>query len=112
LKNARTVRYFAEALMFCVQNNLDLSAADLIPYVKKQATSEFREIIGSMDDDGFENFLGKDQISRLRKRNLQRLKAGNPNAIKNTAAANASKKEPEPAKKENLKDFLGKLGKF
>lgn len=111
-KTARTVRYVAEALMFCLQNNIDLSAKELMPYVKKQTLSEFKEMISSLPDEEFEGWLGKDQISRIRKRSIQRAKApASPASIKATAAANASKEE---AKKEKIpmRDFMKRLGKF
>ncbi len=105
-KNARTVRYFAEALKFCVQNDLNLSAKDLIPYVKKQALSEFREVMTGLSDDDFENWLGKDGVSRIRKRNLARAKAiSNPSDIKSTGNEMEVKSTKED-KKINYKEFF------
>ncbi len=105
-KNARTVRYFAEALKFCVQNDLNLSAKDLVPYVKKQALSEFREVMTGLSDDDFENWLGKDGISRLRKRNLAKAKAPtNPSDIKSTGNETVAKSGKDE-KKINYKDFF------
>lgn len=104
-KNARTVRYFAEALKFCVQNDLDLSAKDLIPYVKKQALSEFREVMTGLSDDDFENWLGKDGVSRIRKRNLAKAKAiTNPSDIKSTG--NEVSAKPKDEKKVSYKEFF------
>lgn len=110
-KNARTVRYMAEALMFCLQNNIDLSPKDIVPYVKKQTLSEFKEMISSLPDEDFENWLGKDQISRIRKRSIQRSKAPtDPSNIKPTGAD--VKKEATAKEKVPMKDFIKSLGKF
>jgi len=109
-KNARTVRYFAEALQFCLQNNLDMTAKDLIPYVKKQALSEFREVISALPDEDFESWLGKDQISRIRKRNIQRAKeVASAQSIPETGTA--APKEEKPQEKILMKDFFKKLGR-
>jgi hypothetical protein len=111
-KTARTVRFMAEAMMLCLQNNIDLTAKELVPYVKKQTLSEFKEMISSLPDEEFENWLGKDQISRIRKRSIQRAKApGNPADIKATAAANVNKGQ-EKKEKIPMRDFMKKLGKF
>jgi hypothetical protein len=109
-KNARTVRYMAEALMFCLQNDLDLSAKDLVPYVKKQTLGEFKEMISSLSDDDFEDWLGKDQISRLRKRNIQRAKAGTTAAAIKPTGANTPKSDTKQ-EKISFKDFMKGLGK-
>jgi hypothetical protein len=109
-KTARTVRYFAEALMFCVQNNIDLSAKDLAPLIKKQTMSDFRDLIGSLPDDQFEDFVGKDNISRLRKRSIQKIKqvASNANQVRDTGTAN--KPAEKPAEKVSARDFFKNLG--
>ncbi len=110
-KNARTVRYFAEALKFCVQNDLSLSAKDLIPYVKKQALSEFREVMTGLSDTDFEDFLGKDGLSRIRQRNIARSKAipTSPNEIKETGANSKNAKTKEVGKKISYADFFKKF---
>jgi len=109
-KTARTVKYFAEALMFCVQNNIDLSPKDLAPLIKKQTLGDFREIIGSLPDDSLEDFIGKDTASRLRKRSIARIKQVAPAAdqVKDTGAAD--RKPAEPAKRVSAKDFFRGLG--
>lgn len=110
-KNARTVRYFAEAMAFALQNGIDLSAKDLAPYVKKQALSEFKEMISSLPDDDFESWVGKDKLSSIRKKNLAKAKAAaaTPSGIKETGA-DAIKKDETPVKKMSTKEFLKSLG--
>lgn len=113
-KTSRTVKYFAEALMFCLENNIDMNAKDVAPIIQKQILSDFREIIGSLPDDEFEDWLGKDQISRVRKRSLARIKqvaTPNANDVKPTGNDIKAKKE-ENKPKVNAKDFFKSLGKF
>ena len=110
-KTSRTVKYFAEALMFCVQNNIDLSPKDLAPLIKRQTLGDFREIIGSLPDDSLEDFIGKDTASRLRKRSIAKIKqvAGNAQQVRDTGAA--SRPAAEPAAKVSAKSFFSSLGK-
>jgi hypothetical protein len=110
-KTARTVKIMAEAMMFCLENNLDLSAKDLVPYVKKQTLGEFKEMISSLPDEEFESWLGKDQISRIRKRQLAKVKQSAPTTSQVKQTGEASK-TTEPQKKIPLKDFMKGLGKF
>lgn len=110
-KNARTVRYFAEGLMFAIQNGLDIKAEDLIPSVKKQALNEFKELISLMPDEEFENFLGKDQISRIRKRSIAKAKAAITNPASDIKSTGAEVKQDTPeGKKVGMRDFLKSLG--
>lgn len=109
-KNARTVRYFAEAMAFCVENNINMTAQDLIPYVKKNALSEFRELVTALPDEDFEDWLGKDQISRIRKRTLDRIKKSAPGPEQVKAGGDSDRKPAEPQPKVNMKDFMKSLG--
>lgn len=110
-KTSRTVKYFAEAMMFCVQNGIDLTAKDLGPLIKKQTLNDFREIIGSLPDDSLEDFIGKDTASRLRKRSIAKIKqvAGNAQQVRDTGSIN--KPAPEAQAKITAKDFFKQLGK-
>jgi hypothetical protein len=113
-KTARTVKYMAEALMLCLQNGLDLNAKDVLPYVQSQILGDFREIIGSLPDEGLEEWLGKDQINRIRKRTLQKLKtAATANTQVKSTAQGSSRDAAVKAdqKKVPMKDFFKNLGK-
>lgn len=105
-KSPRTVKAMAEYMMLAMQNDLDISAKELVPLVKKQILGEFKEMIGLLPDEALEEFLGKDNISRVRKRTLQRIKqvAQSPEQIKPTGE-DAKKKKEEP-KKIAFKDFF------
>ena len=112
-KTARTVRYMAEALMFCVQNNIPMSAKDLGGLVKKQTLGDFRDMIGSLPDDDFEEWLGKDQITRIRKRTLARLKNSSTQSNEVRSTGKTSKGEESKKgeqKKVAMKDFFKGLG--
>ena len=110
-KTPRTVRYMAEALMFCVQNNIPMGAKDLGSLIKKQTLGDFRDMISSLPDDDFEEWLGKDQITRIRKRTLARVKsaATQANDIKSTGRKQEAQGNKDD-KKVPMKDFFKGLG--
>jgi hypothetical protein len=112
-KNARTVKYMAEAMMFCLENDIALEPKDLAPMVKKHALKEFKEMISSLPDQDFEDWLGQDQITRIRKRTLQKLKpkVATVADVKPTGESDSKKREEEP-KKIPMKEFWKNIGKF
>lgn len=112
-KTSRTVKYFAEALMFCNQNNIDLSAKDLGPLIRKQTMADYRELVGSLPDDELEDFIGKDTSSRLRKRSIQRIKNIAPPtsaSVQDTGRASQVANAAAPASKVSARDFFKNLG--
>lgn len=107
-KSPYTVKKMAEYMMLALQNDIDLSPKDLLPLIRKQVTSEIREMFGKMPEEALEEFLGKDNLSRLRKRNVQKAKAAQletANGIKATSEGTKNKSKEE-TKKIPFKDFF------
>lgn len=86
-KTARTVKAMAEMMMIALENGIDLSPKDIAPLVKNTTLSEFKEVVSSLTDDQLEDFLGKEVIGRLRKKNLAKAKSvPSANAVKSVGA--------------------------
>lgn len=96
--------------MFATKNDLPLSAKDLIPYVKKEALSEFKQMVGSLPDEEFENWVGKDRLSNIRKKNIAKSKVpvAAPGNIKETGNKAPETKEEQ---KISMKTFFKNLGR-
>jgi hypothetical protein len=111
-KNARTVKYLADAMLLCYDNKIDMTFEELVPYVRKEIMGDFRDLIGALPDEEFEDWLGKDQVGRLRKRSLAKLKSAATAApvaeqVKPTGDAERKQVEDKSAKsKIPLRDFL------
>lgn len=108
-KTARTVKAMAEYMMIALESGSDLSAKDIVPIVKNATLSEFKEVINSLSDDQLEDFMGKEIIGRLRKRNLAKAKqvVETANAVKSTGEGSKKKDEAKAEKKMSIRDFLG-----
>lgn len=106
-KTPRTVKAMAEMMMIALQNNIDISARDIVPVVKNMTLKEFKEVVNSLGDDQLEDFLGREVIGRLRKRNVAKAKAvETASSIKSTGQS-ATKKAPEQTpKRMSIRDFL------
>jgi hypothetical protein len=105
-KTARTVKVMAEMAMIALQNGIDISMKDLAPIVKNTTLTEFKEVVGSLSDDQLEDFLGKEVLGRLRKRNVAKSKVvETASSVKSVGSI----KKPEPKveeKKQTIRDFL------
>lgn len=108
-KTPRTVKAMAEMMMIALENGIDLSAQDIAPIIKNTNLTEFKEMVNSLSDDQLEDFLGKEVLGRLRRKNIAKAKpVQTANSIKSTGTA--SKKEESnksSGKKISYRDFFG-----
>lgn len=112
-KTPYTVKKMAEIMMTALANDIDLSAKDILPLMKQQMHSEVREMFASAPEDVMEEMLGKDNVTRLRKRAVARAKAAKSiatvEAVKPTGNTEV-KKKTEETKKLTARDFFKNLG--
>lgn len=111
-KTPRTVKAMAEMMMIALENGIDLSPADIAPIVKNTTLTEFKEVVGSLSDDQLEDFLGKEILGRLRKKNVAKAKAvETASAVKSTGneivAEKKDREEDKNKKKVGYRDFFG-----
>lgn len=105
-KTARTVKHMAEMMMIALEGGINLSASEIAPIVKGTTLSEFKEIVASLSDDQLEDFVGKEVLGRIRKKNLAKVKTlANSTGIKPTGTVS---KAPiaTPEKKMTIRQFL------
>lgn len=108
-KTPYTVRKMAEMMLIALQNNVDLSPADLVPLIRKQMQVDIKELFSAANDDVLEELVGKDRISKIRKKKVaavQQQVAQTANQVKSTGKTTATKEAP--AKKMTIKEFLNR----
>lgn len=106
-KTPYTVRKMAEMMLIALQNNVDLSPTDLVPLIDKQMKVDIKELFGAASDDILEELVGKDRISKMRKKKVAQVQqqvAQTANQVK--ATGNRSEAKPAEQKKIKLKDWL------
>lgn len=110
-KTPRTVKAMAEMMMIALENGIDLSPKDIAPIVKNTNLKEFKEIVDSLSDDQLEDFLGKEVISRLRKKSVAKVKsaqtASAANSIKSTGQSPKQASQPAKNEKISYRKFFG-----
>ena len=110
-KTPYTVRKMAEMMLVALQNNVDLSPADLVPLIRKQMQNDIKELFGASSDDVLEELVGKDRISKLRKKKVAELQkqvaqgATTSNSVKTSGAKPAA---PVEKVKIKMKDWLNR----
>lgn len=107
-KKPAVVRRMAEYMLIGANNGINLSPEDVLPLVREELLGDLREIINSLPEDKAEEFIGKEVLTRFRKKNLAKAKATTPASIKSAIKEVGSKKtEEKAAPAVNYKNFFG-----
>lgn len=110
-KSSQAIKKFADYMETAIGANKDVSINDLVPLVQEELRSDLKGHLDALPDDQLEDFIGKDIINRLRKKNVAKVKAAQNPALKgSTTAPSTGKAEPkseEPIKKMTLKQMFG-----
>lgn len=105
-KTARTVKNMAEYMMIALKGGIDLTAKDIAPIVKNSTLSEFKEVVNSLTDDQLEDFIGKEVLGRIRKRNVAKAKpVETSSSVKSVGEKKSDGKKVE-IKKQTIRDWL------
>ncbi len=77
-KNAYTVRRMAEFMKKNISHGLELSPKDIAQLVKNDFIEEQRSLAKDSSAEQLLSLLGEDVANKIRKKDLERLRAGNP----------------------------------
>jgi hypothetical protein len=112
-KSPYIVKKMADYMLMGLENNIDVTPDDVLPLVREEMQNDLKEMFSAMPEDVIESIVGKDVINRIRKKNLQRAKAGNSTAATQIANAkvkdtgNSKPAEKAPAAKKKYSEFFG-----
>lgn len=107
-KKPYVVRKMAEYMLIGANNGINLTAEDVLPLVREELLGDLQEIINSLPEDKAEEFIGKEVLTRFRKKNLAKAKQ-TPASVK-SAIKDVGTKKTEDKKQEvpvNYKQFFG-----
>jgi len=112
----KTMSRIADALMFAMdyaeENGFDpnsVSVADVIPYVEDEYRQEMRSLLDNAPEQMLEEYVGKQNLERLRKNRVKAAKeAQNPKKTV-TETAKSLKKDDKPKEKIKASDFFRNL---
>jgi hypothetical protein len=107
-KKPYVVRKMAEYMLIGANNGINLTPEDVLPLVREELLGDLQEIINSLPEDKAEEFIGKEVLTRFRKKNLAKAKqtpASVKSAIKDVGAKKTEDKKQETPV--NYKQFFG-----
>lgn len=82
-KSPYVVKRVADAMLSAMQSGRDdVTASDVIPWVEKQINEEMQQLFSAMPDKALEKYIGKQNINRLRKNRLSKMKSQTAGNIK------------------------------
>ena len=106
-KSPYVVKKVAEYMMLGLQNNIDVTPDDVMKLVKDEIQNDIKEMFGAMPDEVVEQFLGKDRMSSMRKKNLAKAKSNPSTPSKVVDSGNTAKPTSKKAdKKQTYKEFF------
>lgn len=116
LPNSPLVRKkIADTMLWAMNNGHgDVTAEDVVPLVEKELRGELSSLFDGLgDDDALEDWIGRERISKMRKKRIAAAKPVPGLAdVKPTAAAMKSQvQESAPAQKIKAKDLFRRMGK-
>lgn len=105
-KSPYVVKKIAEYMMLGIQNNMDVSAEDVLPLVKQEIQQDIKDMFGAMPDEVVEAFLGKERLNNIRKKKVAAAKTAPKPISKLTQDVGNAKKGEEKAKPMTYRDFF------
>lgn len=110
-KSPYVVKKMADYMLLGLQNGIDVSPADVVPIIREELQDELKDMFAVMPDEVVEAIIGKDVLTRVRKKNIAKAKqAKAPPTAQNLAAdtGKSSKADAQkPVQKQSIKDFFG-----
>lgn len=112
-KTSAVIKRMADYLLIGLEAGKDVTPEDIIPLIREELKNDYKEILNSMpDDDALEEYIGKEFVDRVRKKNIAKAKksASNP-AVKAGAKPASTGQKPEaskePDKKTTFRQYFG-----
>lgn len=110
-KKPYVVRKMADYMLLALENGIELSAQEVAQIVKQEMHSDMQEVIQALGEDRAESFIGKEMLTKIRKRNVAKAKAAGviPKADAKGVDVGAKKTETviAPVQKKSFKQLFG-----
>lgn len=107
-KTPYTIRKIAEYMLAGVNNGIELTPQDVVPLVREELMKDLRDVLGAIGEDAAEEFIGKELINKVRKRNVAKAKPQTPATLKaGIKDVNTAKKAEPKQSDKSYKDFFG-----
>lgn len=106
-KSPYIVKKMTELMMLGIENNIDVSPADIIPMIREEMHRDIQEMFQVMPAEVIEQIIGKANLDKLRKKRVAGAKPPVPvrSALADVGTRKTEDKKPQEQK--TMKDFFG-----
>lgn len=116
LPNSPLVRKkIADSMLWAINQDPEkygnITAEDVIPMVEKELRAELGGLFEGLEDDAFEEWVGRERLNKARKKKVAARVPGLSDVKTTAAAMKPSASEEAPAKKVKAKDLFRTLGR-
>lgn len=110
LPNSPLVRKkIADSMLWAINNGFgDVTAEDVVPLVEKELRSELGSLFEGLEDEAFEDWVGKERLTKARKKRVAAKIIPTLSDVKATSAGARAKQEEISSQKIKAKDFFRK----
>lgn len=109
-KSPYVVKKIADYMLLGLEQGHDITPEDVLPIVREEMQNDLKDMFAVMPDEVIEALVGKDVISRIRKKNIAKAKQQPPaplkSAVKDTGQSSDNNKD-EPKQKKTIKELFG-----
>lgn len=103
------IKRIADYMAIGLENGVEITPDEVAPMVRDEIHAELQHLIKSLGEDKVENFIGKDVLSKIRKKNISKAKVVTAASAKNGVDTGKKSTDAKPVDKVSIKDFFGRM---
>jgi hypothetical protein len=101
-KSTYVVRKFADYMLSALEMGVKVTPQEVLPLVRQEIHNDIKQMFAAAPDETVENFFGKDRLTKMRKKNVDKAMATAPlKAVKDVGIQKVEEKKPV-----SYRDFL------
>jgi hypothetical protein len=105
-RSTYAIKKMASYMMDGAKEGVMLEPEDVVELVKQEIQDDLKELINALGEDRVENFIGKDILDKVRKKNISKIKQTPASVKSGIKEVSSSKSASKPAEKMSIKDFF------
>lgn len=105
-KERYVIKRIADYMLIGLQNGVEVTAEEIVPIVREEIHAELQHLIKTLGEDKVEDFIGKEVLSKIRKKNVAKSKVVTGASAKTGVDLGGKKVADKAPEKLTVKDFF------
>lgn len=110
-KSPYVIKKMADYMLLGLENGIDVHPNDVVNLVRDEIYNDLQQLVQALGEDKVEGFIGKDILTKIRKKNVAKAKAkaGTPPPPVRSSIPDvgSNKTEAKPGEKKTFRQFFG-----